>query len=207
MSRLSTAVILDYGNVLSLPQDVQLLDIMAGRLGVSLDAFRDAYQQRRGSYDTAAIPAAEYWQQVLEILDRPSMGTASMVAWLIDRDIESWTRYREEVWELVGLIRGRGHRAAILSNCPREILLRIRSDRSLESRFDALIFSCEVGLAKPDPQIYQTCIRALGVNAGDALFVDDLPANITTAAHLGLRTYRFAGDDPVNQLRLLLESA
>jgi len=197
------AVIFDYGNVLSLPQDVRITKTMAHRLRVSLAAFQDAYQQVRNPYDTAAIPAVEYWQHVLKILDRSSMAS-STVGWLIDRDVVSWTRYREEIWDLARSLRQRGYRMAILSNCPREILARIRVDRPLESYFDVLVFSCEVNHSKPDPQIYQTCLVGLGVTASEVLFVDDHAANIAAAARLGFRTYRFSGADPLRDLQLLL---
>ncbi len=198
------AVIFDYGNVLSLPQDVQITKTMAYHLRVSLRAFRDAYQQVRQPYDTAAIPAVEYWQHVLKILDRSSMASASTVEWLIERDVVSWTQYREEMWDLARSLRQRGYRMAILSNCPHEILARIRVDRPLESYFDVLVFSCEVSHSKPDPQIYQTCITRLGVSAGEVLFVDDHAANIAAATRLGFQTYRFAGADPLRDLQLLL---
>lgn len=198
------ALIFDYGNVLSLPQDVRITESMAHRLSVSLRAFRDAYQQVRKPYDTAAIPAVEYWQHVLKILDRSSMASANMVEWLVERDVMSWTQYREEMWDLARSLRQRGHRMAILSNCPLEILARIRVDRRLQSYFDVLVFSCEVKQSKPDPQIYQTCIIRLGVSAGEVLFVDDLPANIAAATGLGFHTHRFAGTDPLRELQLLL---
>jgi len=198
------ALIFDYGNVLSLPQDARVMQTMANRLEVSLGGFRAAYEQQRDSYDTAAITAAEYWQQVLRISRRSSMASSSLVEWLIDRDAASWTQYREEMWDLARSFRLRGHRIAILSNCPYEILARIRADRPLESSFDVLVFSCEVGVAKPATQIYQTCIMRLGVKASDVLFVDDIAANIDAATRLGWHTYQFAGANPLRDLQLLL---
>lgn len=200
------AFIFDYGNVLSLPQDIAIVATMADRLGVTLDAFRDAYHQPRAAYDVAAISAHEYWQQVATILGRPTV-TASVVEELIARDIESWTQYREEVWDLARRLHDRGFRTAILSNCPHQILARIRLDRPMKPCFDVTVFSCEVGFSKPNPQIYAECIRRLGVTPGEVLFVDDHPANITMAMQLGWRAYQFAGENPLGNLRLLIDSA
>jgi len=48
------------------------------------------------------------------------------------------------------------------------------------------IFSAEVHLAKPDPRIYQLVLDKLGVQAGEAIFIDDFPENIDAANALGI---------------------
>ncbi len=44
---------------------------------------------------------------------------------------------------------------------------------SLAPLVEEPVFSCEVGLAKPDPRIYELACRRLGVAAEEALFVGD----------------------------------
>jgi putative hydrolase of the HAD superfamily len=39
--------------------------------------------------------------------------------------------------------------------------------------FDSTVFSCSVGLRKPDPAIYRLALGELGVEPGEALFVGD----------------------------------
>ena len=43
----------------------------------------------------------------------------------------------------------------------------------LDSFFDAVIISAEVGCAKPDPHIFELALEALGVGAEDAIYVGD----------------------------------
>jgi putative hydrolase of the HAD superfamily len=43
----------------------------------------------------------------------------------------------------------------------------------LAPHFDAAIFSCEVGLVKPDRAIYEEALGRVGVAPGDAIFVGD----------------------------------
>jgi epoxide hydrolase-like predicted phosphatase len=59
--------------------------------------------------------------------------------------------------------------------------------------FDVVIDSSEVGVRKPDPQIYEELIRRVGLAAGQIAFVDDLPENLPAAQQLGIQVVRFTG--------------
>lgn len=195
------ALILDFGGVLSHQQPADWYRSMATELGVSEAAFHDAYWQHRMAYDSG-LPVAEYWRRVHETLGRPYAPTT--LDRLIESDLASWTHYREEVWAMARGFREAGGRTAFLSNSGPEMMARVRAERSPESRFDAVIVSCEVGLAKPDPRIYELTLSRLGVGAGQALFVDDRADNIEGAAHLGLMTLQFVDDRAVGRLRALI---
>ena len=43
----------------------------------------------------------------------------------------------------------------------------------LRERLDAVVFSYQLGVRKPDPRIYQRALEAIGVAPGDAIFVGD----------------------------------
>ena len=195
------ALILDYGNVLSQPQDEHWFEVMAAEIGTSGEPFRAAYWRHRPSYD-AGIPAREYWGRVLHTLGagRCDQNDGRVIERLIDADVASWTQYRDDVWTLARVFRDDGGRTAFLSNGVPEAMARIRADRPLERWFDVVVVSCEVGVAKPDPVIFQMCLTHLGVEPSHALFVDDRIENIEGAARLGLRTFHFIGADAVSRL-------
>jgi putative hydrolase of the HAD superfamily len=84
------------------------------------------------------------------------------------------------------------------------VMARVRAHWPLDTRFDAVVISCEVGLSKPDPRIYQLCLDRLGLRAPETLFVDDRADNVEGAARLGLRTLQFEGPDALARLRALV---
>ena len=51
---------------------------------------------------------------------------------------------------------------------------------------DDIVYSHEVGLAKPDPAIYTRACSRLSVKPTEAVLVDDVPANVDGAAAVGL---------------------
>ena len=171
---------------------------MAGRAGTDLERFSAAYWRHRRAYD-AGLAASEYWRRVLD-----SLGTgadAGLVDALIADDVRSWTDYREEVWELARAFRARGGRTGFLSNGPPEIVGHLRRTRALDTSFDAVVVSCEVGCMKPAPEIFRLCLERLGVAPGEALFADDRLENVEAARQIGLRALQFAGDDALDRLR------
>jgi putative hydrolase of the HAD superfamily len=197
-------LILDYGNVLTHAQDQAWMDTAARRLGADAAAFRAAYWQHRHAYD-ADLTAAAYWGRVLTA-SRPGGGApaAGDLAWLVEADIASWSVYHDEVWALAAGFRRAGSRTAFLSNSGPEVMARVRAHWPLEGLFDAVIISCEVGLSKPDPRIYELCLDRLGLPAPQALFVDDRADNIEGAVRVGLRTLQFDGPDALARLRALV---
>jgi glucose-1-phosphatase len=52
--------------------------------------------------------------------------------------------------------------------------------------FPTRVYSCIVGTAKPDPLIYREALRACGAKAGEAVYIDDIPAYVQAAKNLGM---------------------
>jgi len=57
--------------------------------------------------------------------------------------------------------------------------------------FDELVLSGDVGLVKPDAEIFELLIRRCALDVGRTVFIDDSIANVTTAARLGFATIHF----------------
>jgi FMN phosphatase YigB (HAD superfamily) len=57
--------------------------------------------------------------------------------------------------------------------------------------FDDLIFSAEVGLAKPDRRIYALALDRLRVQPTEAIFIDDFQGNVEAAQAIGMAGIRF----------------
>jgi epoxide hydrolase-like predicted phosphatase len=66
---------------------------------------------------------------------------------------------------------------------------RGRYDRTrFPELFDGWVISGEVGLRKPDPEIYRMGAEAIGLPPERCVFVDDLPGNLKPARALGMAT-------------------
>jgi epoxide hydrolase-like predicted phosphatase len=62
---------------------------------------------------------------------------------------------------------------------------------NLENAFDTMVISAEMGIAKPDARIYEFALKKLDVQAGEAIFVDDVEKNILACQALGMNGVLF----------------
>lgn len=76
------------------------------------------------------------------------------------------------VVETLIALRARAFPIGLISDCSAEVPL-LWDDCALAPLIDAAIFSCAVGMKKPDPRIYAMACERLGVRPDDCLYVGD----------------------------------
>ncbi|MGA7615516.1 MAG: HAD family hydrolase [Thermoanaerobaculia bacterium] len=105
----------------------------------------------------------------------------------IDRELASVEAFEGAI-SLLSFLKRRGYRLGVISNLSssyKEPLARC----GMDALFDATCFSCDEGVAKPDPVIYQRMCERLEVTPGEVLFVGDSHANdVEAPAALGMKT-------------------
>ncbi|WP_410620812.1 HAD-IA family hydrolase [Amycolatopsis sp. cmx-8-4] len=89
----------------------------------------------------------------------------------------------DRFYEYLMIARKRGVRTALLSNAPGA---SEQVKKTMFDYFDALVFSGEVGVAKPDPAVYLIAADRLALPAVHCAFVDDSAANIFGAVEAGM---------------------
>lgn len=206
------ALVVDYGGVLT----NSLAETMGAWLdaeGVDGDAFATAMRALlgpQGEHEAAVNPVhalergeieiPHFEQRLAEHLVSTT-GEAVRAEGLLTRMFAGFRR-AEDMVGVVRRVRAAGIKTALLSNSwgldyPRE---------GWDELFDVTVISGEVGLRKPEPEIYQLCADQLGVAPGACVFVDDLAPNVRGAVEVGMvgvlhRTY----DETVAELEVLLK--
>ena len=70
------------------------------------------------------------------------------------------------------------------------------------SHFNSVYFSHEIGMRKPDEEIFHHVIEAEGIRPGETLFIDDMKENTDAAAQLGIHTWHLkAGSEDISELQ------
>ena len=183
-------IIFDYGGVLCKPQDRNILKEMVHLAAApDIHEFEKIYYELRGNYDQGLISGLEYWKQILEKFNTPySEGLALK---LISLDSAGWTVLNDDMIDFISELREMNYKLAVLSNMPADILDYINKKTELFSVFDNTVFSCDLKLIKPDPDIYRKCLELIDCMSGEVLFIDDREDNIKAAAAEGIKGMQY----------------
>lgn len=109
-----------------------------------------------------------------------------------------------ETVQILAELREAGYPLAALSNWSSETFPIVNARYEFLDWFSPLIISGQVGLIKPDPQIFSLLVCSLDRPAGECLYIDDLEENIQVAAQVGFQTILYSSPQ---QLRTELTSA
>ena len=199
------AVLFDYGDTLL---EFRLDDELW------LGAMRDMLAAAGGPAERAADLRGEIERRVTELTADPddhaelvyeevvagalaAVGTSpgpELLRTAIEAQHRGWLgarRLHPKAHWLLQEVRARGLRIGIVSNTfdsPDLLHADLVSDGVAE-RVDAIVFSSELGLRKPAPEIYRAALDALDVEPANALFVGDrVREDVQGPAALGMRT-------------------
>jgi putative hydrolase of the HAD superfamily len=143
------------------------------------------------------IPMSQGFEQILAACGLTP--NPALVRELVRKDREllaASSRLYDDAVAFLENLHSSGVRVALVSNCI-ENTRPLLADLGISALADAIVLSCEVGCAKPDPHIYLRALDQLGVTPGAAIFIDDQPANCTAAAAEGMTALQLArGQSP-----------
>ncbi len=114
-----------------------------------------------------------YGPRWLETIGAPVPGMIELATDLADRDVPIYgiTNFSDEFWRM------------------------FRPTAPVFDRFRDIIVSGEVGLVKPDPDIYRLAIERFAVDPARTLFIDDRAENVEAARAEGFLAHHFMGQD------------
>jgi putative hydrolase of the HAD superfamily len=165
------AVIFDLWQTL-VPWDVdaanRFYDRMADTVGVERGSFREAWLSGRPGRETGLI--VDHLRRLLADL-------------AVEGDVDEllalrreWTKRslvpRPDALPTLSELRRRGHALGLISVCSQDVP-EVWEETAFAGMLDELVFSCEVGISKPDPRIYEIACERLEVEPADCLFVGD----------------------------------
>jgi putative hydrolase of the HAD superfamily len=83
------------------------------------------------------------------------------------------------------------YQTAVISNATDFLRRDLSENYAIADAFDLIVCSAEEKVMKPDPAIYQLTLERLGRRAEEAVFIDDVAANIAAARALGMHVIHF----------------
>jgi len=196
------SVIFDFGGVLcGFPGDHNWA-AFAAEVGLPADQFLKTFWQDRLSYDRGDLDDQAYWKPFGELTGKAH--TPEQIEKFVELDCQLWMTFDEPMLEWNRTLRAAGIKTAVLSNMPQCLGAYLRKHTTLFDEFDVVTLSYEVRSAKPEPHIYESCLQGLGVQASDALFLDDKEPNVIGAHALGIQSLVYTNRSDLASQKLSL---
>ena len=192
MNRIGT-VIFDLGGVL-IDYSITTAIEAFRKLGfMHFDEMIDPYRQSGVllALEKGEVPPRALYDEILRSVGRPvdpEAIDAALCSFLLD--------IPDYKLDMLLALRRRGFGLFMLSNTNPIMMEHMKNGvfrkqgLTVDDYFDRLFLSFEMGMAKPDPEIFEEMIRRTGIDPSESLFIDDSRANIETARSLGFLTYR-----------------
>ena len=194
MSKYKT-ILFDWEGVIG-PQDTQSFGWLMERLTTEYNVEKEqvvvALSGAIGDFLVGKIDNRTFWERA---------GTSLGVTFTEEFQETIWQQWHgaiaiPEMEELVREVKNKGLRAVVFSNILPTSAAKIREIAGYEG-FDAEVLSCEIGLKKPDPAIYQKAIEAAQCRPEECIFIDDKESNLVPARALGMTTILATGTEQI----------
>ena len=161
---------------------------IAEDMGIPENKFREIWDPTDYARTIGKMTLEEVFEQILRASDKYD---PELVQSLADKrtasKIECFNHLHEEILTMFEKLKKQGYKVGLISNCYFEEATVIK-DSVLWQYFDVACLSCEMGVAKPEEEIFRRCVEELGVTCEECLYVGDGGSReLETARHLGMK--------------------
>ena len=177
------AVIFDFGGVIRKSSTFCVRDI-AAVYGISKKILIQKMKRSLEPFRKGLISESQFWKELSSDLNKPMPRNKNH---LWRRGYEKSYYIYPSIVSFAKKLRARGIKTAILSNTITPHVEIISKKKSYKG-FDVVVFSCNEGLQKPEPEIYLLIAKRLDVKHKDCIFVDDRKENLKPAKKLKMKT-------------------
>ncbi|AWB83130.1 HAD family hydrolase [Corynebacterium liangguodongii] len=149
--------------------------------------FWRAYAELRPDLEVGEVSDARWWQQVGLRAGLADIDVYEAIA----ADAASLASERRDMVDLLLELVDSGYAVGVIDNVPLGVATHVRECHPWLAELDAVTFSCDIGVGKPDAAAYLVALDAMGAKPGSTLYVDACDEWLAAAAALGVRTVRF----------------
>ena len=191
-------IFFDIGNTLFFFNYEFLRDLLAQRFGVSVTV--EEIEQRHAEMKRSLVV-----DRLVGTMSHDALWWESYKRWLMLLGVEEsevrtvseairnhpfrhlfWSRMEEGTIETLDWFRERGYKLGVISNAEGQIR-RLLEHAHLDGRFEAIVDSGVVGVAKPDERIFQHAVERMGANPTHCVHVGDIfDIDVVGARHAGI---------------------
>jgi epoxide hydrolase-like predicted phosphatase len=189
------AVVFDWGDVLATPgkHRYKIVEFLCETIHIEKADFERVNEEKRKAVSLGQSETA-FWQTLAQEkgIELPHNWAESY-----KEAFKASVGANDKLYALVGQLKRKGVRVGLLSNIDSRYTPVLR-DLGFYEPFDPCLLSCDIGLEKPDPKIYQLLLDTLQMPANKIVFIDDKQENVEAANRLGMDGIVFESAEQVH---------
>lgn len=169
------------------------------------DSFQDLIEQEfKGEQEIPLylvnlhdLPLWKAWNKGLltrqQVIEEASLKYGhEVVARLINFFLNPGRRFIQESIDALYHLKTRGYRLYMLSNMSKDVYETfVVPHPEIFSQFDGMCLSFQIGMVKPEPEIYEYFLKHYKLNPLECVFIDDRHANLDAAQKFGIATIHY----------------
>ena len=140
------------------------------------------------AFEEGRIPPDKFYQQVKEMLDLKLSYDSFVPIW---NDIFFLSAKNRSVYRLINILRA-NYKTALLSNINFLHYEYLKEHFPVFGVFDNIFLSFEMGLTKPNKEIYKKVIQTLQILPNEIFYTDDRAQLVDSAISLGIKGHLFS---------------
>lgn len=160
--------------------DVFRTDAYKSWLATNSIPHEGAYFEASRRQDLGEITIAQFLEELSRLQGRP----------ITVEEIEANAVLNADVVAIAETLK-KDYRIALLSNAPSTFIRELFTKHNLERLFHEIIISSEVGMVKPNADIFELVLQRLDVEPFEAIFIDDNIKHVHAAEKIGIKSIQF----------------
>ncbi len=175
----------------------------AGKFNLNPSDISNVFQENHIEITKGIMSSDDFWKKCIQKYKlQNTSGFDFLDSWVSDYKPINITH------DFVGQIKNK-YKIGLLSNIYKGMLpLLINKKLIPDIVYDQIVFSCDVGMMKPDPEIFELAEKRAGRKTNELLLVDDREDYLEGAEKLNWNVFLFEADNPkvsVEKLRKYLK--
>ena len=151
--------------------------------------------QLTGLFEEGKISAPRFYSEIKKILNLKLDFRQFVPIW---NEIFFFSEKNLQVYDILNSLRKK-YKVAILSNINILHLEYIKKTFPVLGALENFLASCELGLRKPEPEIYHKVLEIIGARGANTFYTDDRPELVESAKNLGIQGFVFSGTEQLKK--------
>jgi len=197
-------IILDLGGVIVSPKIEKINDMIAEHIGIDISQFNEFIFNYRSDLTKGKISLFEVYSKLIKKFNLVKFSNQDVLDKHLEIFQEKINDLNEEIISLLKKLR-ENYLVICLVNTELDVVPLVKK-RGVYDYFKHAYISTQMGMEKPDAEIYQTVLNEIKCKPEEVIFIDDKKENVDAAKRLGIIGIHYKwGDDLEKELRLILD--